>query len=67
MIRRGFSENFLGFSLDSAWVDSVGFLKNFWGFAVDSAWVDSVGLAIWVDSAWAWRSGLIRFGLADLG
>uniref|UniRef100_A0A2N9IYG9 Uncharacterized protein n=1 Tax=Fagus sylvatica TaxID=28930 RepID=A0A2N9IYG9_FAGSY len=26
LIRRGFSENFLGFSLDSAWVDSVGFL-----------------------------------------
>ena len=61
------TRKFLGFSVDSAWVDSVGFLKIFWGFAVDSVWVDSVGLAIWVDSAWACRSGLIRFGLADLG
>jgi Na+/H+-translocating membrane pyrophosphatase len=46
LIRRGFSEIFLGFSLDSAWVDSVGFLKIFWGFAVDSAWVDSVGFLV---------------------
>uniref|UniRef100_A0A2N9I187 Uncharacterized protein n=1 Tax=Fagus sylvatica TaxID=28930 RepID=A0A2N9I187_FAGSY len=55
--------------------------EKFWGFSVAGVvvvirwWLGLAGVVFWVfclstkpvDSAWAWRSGLIRLGLADLG